>query len=115
MQNKENLLSKEKTTKQNRIWIRIAAACNNKCIFCLDSYAQNGTFPKEEEVKKQIKDGYKPGYENRVIISGGEASINPKFAEYIRYSKEVGYNRVQTVTNGNMFFREEFCKKVFDA
>jgi tRNA A37 methylthiotransferase MiaB len=41
MRNKENLLLKEKTTKQNRIWVRIAFSCNNKCIFCLDSYAQD--------------------------------------------------------------------------
>jgi tRNA A37 methylthiotransferase MiaB len=41
MPNKENLISKEKTQKQNRIWVRIASACNNKCVFCLDSEAQN--------------------------------------------------------------------------
>jgi tRNA A37 methylthiotransferase MiaB len=56
MPNKENLISKEKTQKQNRIWVRIASACNNKCVFCLDSEAQNGTFPDEEIVKKQIRD-----------------------------------------------------------
>ncbi len=112
---KENLLSKEHTTKQNRIWVRIASACNVKCVFCLDSDAQNGTFPSEEQVKKEIKDGYKAGYENRVIISWGEASINPKFPQYIRYAKELGYDRVQTVTNGNMFRSYDFCKKVVDA
>lgn len=115
MQNKLNLLSKEKTQKQNRIWVRIASACNNKCIFCLDSYAHNGTFPKEEDVKEQIRDWFKPWFENRAIISGWEASINPKFPEYIQYAKELGYDRVQTVTNGNMFADENFCKKVFDA
>lgn len=115
MNNKQNLLLKEQTTKQNRIWVRIASACNNKCIFCLDSEAQNGTFPWEEEIKKEIKNWYKVWFENRIIISWWEASINPKFAEYIKYAKEVWYNRVQTVTNGNMFFRDVFCQKVFDA
>ncbi len=115
MENKINLLSKEQTTKQNRIWVRIASACNNKCIFCLDSDAQNGTFPQEQTIKKQIKDWYKPWYENRVIISGWEASINPRFPEYISYAKIIWYHRIQTVTNGNMFFRKEFCDKVFYA
>jgi tRNA A37 methylthiotransferase MiaB len=41
MDNKQNLLLKEKTTKQNRIWVRIASACNNNCIFCLDSDSHN--------------------------------------------------------------------------
>ncbi len=115
MQNKTNLLAKEKTSKQNRIWVRIAAACNNKCIFCLDSYAQNGKLIPEDIVKKEIFQGFKSWYENRVIISGWEASINPKFPNYIKYAKEIGYDRVQTVTNWNMFASENFCKKVFEA
>jgi MoaA/NifB/PqqE/SkfB family radical SAM enzyme len=95
--------------------VRIASACNNKCIFCLDSDAQNWTFPKSDKIKKQIKEWYKFWFENRIIISWWEASINPKISEYIKYAKEVWYNRVQTVTNWNMFANEEFCKKVFEA
>lgn len=115
MPNKENLLSKEKTTKQNRIWVRISSTCNSKCLFCLDSDSQDGYFIDEEIVKKQIKEWIKSWYENRVIISGWEASINPKFIFYIKYAKEVWYDRVQTVTNWNMFSSIDFCKKVFDA
>lgn len=115
MLNKNNLLSKEKAQKQNRIWVRIASACNNKCIFCLDSEAQNLTFPDKETIKSQLRDWFKEWYENRAIISWWEASINPKFAEYIKYAKDLWYNRVQTVTNWNMFAFEWFCKKVFEA
>ena len=115
MENKENLLAKEHTIKQNRVWVRIASACNNKCIFCLDSEAQNNTFPSPEKVKKEISDWFIPWMENRVIISWWEASINPKFPEYISYAKSLWYDRVQTVTNGNMFWNLEFCKKIFSA
>jgi tRNA A37 methylthiotransferase MiaB len=55
MPTKTTLISKEPTTKQNRIWVRISSTCNNKCVFCLDSNAHNGTFTDENEVKKQIK------------------------------------------------------------
>lgn len=115
MPNKEKLLQKERTIKQNRIWVRIASSCNNKCVFCLDSNAHDWTFVSEDEVKKNIREWFKEWYENRVIISWWEASINPKFPEYIKYAKEVWYDRVQTVTNWNMFASEIFCKKVFDA
>jgi len=115
MKNKKNLLDKEKTTKQNRIWVRISSACNNKCNFCLDSDAQNWTLVDEQIVKNKIKEWFKEWYENRVIISWWEASINPKFPEYIRYAKELGYDRVQTVTNGNMFAVGSFCDKVISA
>lgn len=115
MDNIENLLAKEDTTKQNRIWVRISAACNNLCIFCLDSDAQDGKLIPEDIVKKEILKWFKPGLENRIILSGGEASINPKFPEYIAYAKELWYDRVQTVTNWNMFSIPKFCEKVFSA
>lgn len=115
MDNQLNLLSKEATTKQNRIWVRISAACNNLCIFCLDSDAQDGKLIPEEIVKKHIKEWFKEWYENRVIISGWEASINPKFSEYISYARDLWYDRVQTVTNWNMFVIPNFCEKVFSA
>ena len=113
--NRANLVAKEETTRENRFWVRISAACNNKCVFCLDSNAQDGKLIPEEDVRRKMREGFVPGAKNRVIISGGEASINPKFPDYIRYARELGYDRVQTVTNGNMFFRREFCEKVFSA
>jgi len=115
MENKQNLLSKEKTLKQNRVWVRIAAACNNKCVFCLDSDVQNWVLIRDEIIREKIKNWFKYWFENRVIISWGEASINPKFSEYIKYAKKIWYDRVQTVTNGNMFHSFDFCKKVIDA
>ena len=57
MQN--NLLHKEETTRENRIWVRIIAACNVKCIFCLDSDAQNGTLIEDTLIRQQIRDGFK--------------------------------------------------------
>ncbi len=110
-----NLILKEKTTKENRIWVRIAAACNEKCLFCLDADAQNGKLIDQTIIQDEITSGYKAGVYNRIIISGWEASINPRFSDYISYAKSIGYDRIQTVTNGNMFSRPDFCKKVFDA
>lgn len=112
---KSNLISKEKTTQQNRVWVRITAACNEKCLFCLDADAQNGKLIPDDIVRKQIRDGFDPIKENRIIISWWEASINPHFSEYVAYAKEIGYDRIQTVTNGLMFARREFCEKLVNA
>ena len=114
MPNKK-LILKEETTRENRIWVRIAAACNVKCVFCLDADAQNGKLIDDSEIRNKIREWYKKWMKNRIIISGWEASIHPKFDEYIRYAKEVWYDIVQTVTNGNRFSDLSFCKKVCDA
>jgi len=115
MVNDSNLIFKEKTQKENRIWVRISEACNNKCLFCLDELAQNWKFIEDTKIKKEIELWYKDWYFNRIIISWWEASINPKFSEYIKYAKDLGYDRIQTVTNWNMFFIESFCDKVFHS
>lgn len=111
----DKLIYKEKTTRENRIWVRISAACNNICMFCLDDEAQNGKFIPKDVVEEQISSWFKPGLYNRIIISWGEASINPKFSHYIEYAKGLWYQRIQTVTNGNMFSSSTFCDKVFSA
>ena len=108
-------INKENTSRENRIWLRIASACNVKCIFCLDSDAQNGTLVPDDEIYQKISHWFKEGYINRIIISWWEASIHPRFSEYIRFAKEKWYNKIQTVTNGNMFSRYEYCEKVVTA
>lgn len=110
-----SLLEKEQTTRENRVWVRIAAACNEKCLFCLDADAQNGKLISDDIIRSQIQKWYHPWKYNRIIISGGEASIHPKFSEYIAHAKSVWYDRIQTVTNGNMFARKEFCDRVVSA
>ncbi len=110
-----NLLEKEKSTRENRIWVRIAAACNEKCLFCLDADAQNGKLIEDEKIRKDMMIWFKTGMYNRIIISGGEASIHPKFPEYIKYAKELWYNRIQTVTNGNRYADPNFLDWVIQA
>ncbi|MDD4530428.1 MAG: radical SAM protein, partial [Candidatus Gracilibacteria bacterium] len=103
---------RENIVKQNRIWIRISSICNNNCIFCLDNESRKGYFVEDEIIRKEIQKGFKKGYLNKAIISGGEASINPKFAEYIKFAREVGYYKIQTITNGQKFADLDFCKQV---
>lgn len=50
-----SLLEKEQTTRENRVWARIAAACNEKCLFCLDADAQNGKLISDDIIRSQIQ------------------------------------------------------------
>ncbi len=64
------LILKEATTRENRVWVRIAAACNEKCLFCLDADAQNGKLIDDDIIREKIRTGFKVGEYNRIIISG---------------------------------------------
>ena len=45
---------------------------------------------------------------DKVIISGGEAALHPQFVDLIKAAKDMGYDRVQTVTNGWKYADREF-------
>ena len=98
---------REPVASQPRHWVRIARACNNRCAFCLDSNVQDGTFLSREEVEADLRRGIDAGAQ-RLILSGGEASIHPDFLSLVQRGHELGYEHVQTITNGRMFAYPRF-------
>ena len=104
----------ESAAHEKRNWIRLTAQCNNRCTFCLDSDAHNGTNISPMTIKAQIIDGKKQGA-TRLILSGGEPTIHPNYVEFIALGRRMNYRRVQTVTNGRMFSYKPFLDKCLDA
>lgn len=99
---------------QKRHWVRITRACNQKCNFCLDKEAQNGTLVPMPEIVEDLRRGRGRGCE-RVVISGGEASIHPRFVPIVGLARKMGYRHIQTVTNGQMFFDPGFLERSLRA
>jgi len=104
----------EAAAHQKRNWVRLTYACNDRCIFCLDSDTHDGEMRDRNEVKEQILEGRRKGAE-RLILSGGEPTIHPNFIDFVRLGRRAGYERVQTVTNGRMFRYPDFLKRSLDA
>lgn len=104
----------EDAAHQTRNWVRLTYDCNDRCIFCLDSDTHDGRMRDPQEVKAQIIDGRRKGAE-RLILSGGEPTIHPRYVDFIRLGRAAGYSRIQTVTNGRMFKYREFLTRCLDA
>jgi MoaA/NifB/PqqE/SkfB family radical SAM enzyme len=102
------------TVNQMRHWVRIADTCNQRCLFCLDSDAHIGRLRSVEEVEREFELGLQRGAE-RVIISGGEASVHPKFVYFVKRAREMGYQKVQTVTNGRIWSYKDFVVRAVRA
>ncbi len=103
----------EAAAHQKRNWVRLTFECNDRCIFCLDSDTHDGRMRDPQEVKAQILDGRRKGAE-RLILSGGEPTIHPRYVDFIRLGRLAGYERVQTVTNGRMFSYQPFLQRCLD-
>ena len=107
-------LQREQVANESRHWVRIARVCNNRCAFCLDSDVQDGAMLTRAEVEADILHGREQDAQ-RLILSGGEASIHPQFVHFVRFGRATGYEHVQTITNGRMFAYTRFVNAALDA
>jgi MoaA/NifB/PqqE/SkfB family radical SAM enzyme len=111
----EHMLWKEEVANIPKHWVRAVTACNSRCVFCLDSDTPRNVFLSVEDIRKELDRGRDELGAEKVIISGGEASLHPEFSNLIRYARERGYDRVQTVTNGYRYAEKEFFDECMDA
>jgi len=107
-------IDKEAAVKDERHWVRLTRLCNQRCKFCLDSWNHNGTYVDSEELYDYIRKGREQG-KTRLILSGGEPTIHPDFIKFIRFGRELGYDWIQTVTNGMLFGYPKFGRAAVNA
>lgn len=109
------MLWKEEIANRPKHWVRLVTACNSKCIFCLDMDTPRNVYLEVAEIKADLQRGRDELDAWKVILSGGEATLHPAFAELVSYAHEIGYGRVQTVTNGQRFADPEWFQACMEA
>ena len=87
---------------QPRHWVRLTRVCNQRCLFCLDRDAQNGSSLAWESVDRDLRAGRGRGL-TRVVLSGGEPTLHPRYLDIVARAKSLGYEHIQTITNGRRF------------
>jgi len=112
---KGKMLARERVANVRKHWVRLVTACNSRCLFCLDTDTPRNVYLPEDEVHRELIRGREQLNADKVILSGGEGSIHPKFVDFVRFAKSIGYDRVQTVTNGVMFSKREFYNAAVEA
>jgi MoaA/NifB/PqqE/SkfB family radical SAM enzyme len=111
----EAMLAREAVANRPRHWVRLVTACNSRCVFCLDSDTPRNVFLPVEEIEAELRRGREQLGAWKVIVSGGEASLHPKFAEIVATARALGYGRIQTVTNGWRYAERDFFEAAVDA
>jgi molybdenum cofactor biosynthesis enzyme MoaA len=85
-------LERERIANRPKHWVRLVTACNSKCLFCLDADTPRNVYLPEDEVQAELRRGIEQLGADKVILSGGEASLHPAFPALIRYAKVIGYD-----------------------
>ena len=94
--------------------------CNMMCDPCFMDANQVG-FVHElgwDEIKEILDNALKikPRRQMSVQFSGGEPTMSPYFIDAIRHARQLGYNSVQSATNGIEFAKsKEFCRRAYEA
>jgi MoaA/NifB/PqqE/SkfB family radical SAM enzyme len=99
---------------EKRHWVRLTKYCNQRCLFCLDRYAQTGGVVPVAAVRRELALGRKKGL-RRVVLSGGEPTVHPEFVAIVALARELGYEHIQTITNGRRFCYEDFFRQAVAA
>ena len=115
MDQQARVLQQERIANRPKHWVRLVTACNNKCLFCLDMDTPRNVYLPREDIEAEIRRGREELGATKVILSGGEASVHPLFPELIRFALDLGYERVQTVTNGLRYGDRKFFESVMEA
>lgn len=102
------------TVHERRHWVRIVAACNNHCCFCLDRQALDGRLRPREELEDELRAGRAAGA-TRLVLSGGEPTLHPELPALVRRARELGYGWVQIITNGRRLAYPAFFQALLDA
>src|ERR1041384_5586471 len=110
----ERMLDRERAANVRKHWVRLATAGNSRGVVCLENEPPAEVYLLENDVKKEIKRGRDELNADKIILSGGEGSIHPKFVDFVRYARDIGYSRHQTVTNAYMFAKREFYLKAVE-
>jgi pyruvate-formate lyase-activating enzyme len=90
--------------------VRLNRACNNRCVFCHDCLCHDGVQLPFEQLAQELRQGIAEGAE-RLILSGGEPTIHPRFLELVALGRELGFGWIQTVSNGRMFAYPGFAAR----
>ena len=99
---------------EKKKWISVTGLCNDNCRFCLDKDRPDMYHHDIKKVKKEIKKSRDDGA-TKLILSGGEPTIHPNIIDFVRYAKELKYNKIQVITNGRMFSNKEWTDKILEA
>ena len=111
---RREVMAREQAAHEQRHWVRLTYACNNRCQFCLDRETGRSDARKADVVREEVVEGRRRGAD-RLILSGGEATTHPRFADFVRLGKRAGYRWVQTVTNGRMLSYPKFLNAAIAA
>ena len=96
--------------------ISLTTFCNAYCSFCcvLDILNQPALNPTDDAIYEAIRKARTDGCKT-LSFTGGEPTVHPKFTEFCRFGRELGYEAITINTNGIQFKSAAFARKAVES
>ncbi len=91
--------------------IRINFQCNQSCRFCF--VHTNLPSVDDAKIRAEIADAVAMGH--RVVLTGGEPTLNPKLPDYVALTRQLTGKPVRLQTNATLLDDEAWCEQVVTA
>jgi len=101
-------------SKIKKMTIFISYRCNNRCIFCYNSYKRNYPSMSAQRIIRELRKARERGV-TYLEITGGEPSIREDIILIIKLAKKMGFQTIAMATNGVKFSDKEFAKKAIES
>ena len=89
-------------------------ACNNACIFCLNTEKRQIADRSTNQIMQEMVNSRSRGRTYLELI-GGEVTIRPDIIKLIKTAKELRFETIAIATNGRMLSYKKFAKKLIMA
>jgi MoaA/NifB/PqqE/SkfB family radical SAM enzyme len=96
------------------LWLRLTRVCNERCLFCYDESAMDGSVVPVGVLHRQLREGRGRGL-SEVNFTGGEPTLHPHFDKIARLAKLLGYAKIHVTTNGRRFKDRAFLDAAMAA
>jgi len=97
-----------------RIDLKVGFQCNNRCRFCVQGNKREIYPNKSDKEVRVILKKRSLTYQG-VVFTGGEPTIRKELIEWVKYAKDLGYQKIQVQTNGRLFAYKEYCREIIEA
>jgi MoaA/NifB/PqqE/SkfB family radical SAM enzyme len=110
-----SVLKAEKEGKRvEKLVLFTGFSCSSHCHFCVDLNKRDVPDKTTQQIIKEMVQGRAKGVTYLEMI-GGETTMRPDFIPLVRTAKKLGFDDIVVVTNGRMFWYEDFAKKTVES
>jgi wyosine [tRNA(Phe)-imidazoG37] synthetase (radical SAM superfamily) len=96
--------------------VLVGAACNNNCLFCMESDRRRRSVRIHGQSPDDIRammDAY--GKTDEILFTSGEPTLQPELLTYAAWARERGFRTIALITNGRRLAYPGYVVQLLDA